>query len=51
VGLVATTVALALAVVTVVPGDSLAAWLVSFAGLALLVAGAGAVLKSRVRAP
>ena len=38
--LVAAIVALAIAVVTVVPADSVAAWVVAFCGLALVVAAA-----------
>lgn len=49
VGLVAATVGLGVAVVTVVPGDSFAAWLVSFAGLASLGAGAGALFVAIFR--
>jgi hypothetical protein len=46
-GLVATIVVLAVAVVTVVREDSLAAWVISFAGSALVVV-AGAVLFAAI---
>jgi hypothetical protein len=49
VGLVAAAIGLGVAVATVVPGDSVAAWLVAFAGLGLLLAGVGALFGAIFR--
>jgi hypothetical protein len=49
VGLVAATIVVAVAAVTVVPGDSLAAWVVTFSGLVLFVAGGAVSFAAIVR--
>jgi len=49
VGLVAASLVLALAAVTVVPGDSLAAWVVGLSGIALGLAGGVASLDAILR--